>query len=207
MYNTIYYLLNSKHSKEKEALMKYIQSVCVYCGSCMGNNPLYQKIAQDLGKFLGQNNINLIYGGGTKGLMGLLANATQQNGAKVTGIIPEFLMNKEANEKDIKKLDHYIITETMHERKYAMFAHADAVITLPGGIGTLEELVEIITLAQLEQHNKPIILININQFWDPLITLLSHMQKEGFIHSQDKIKLHIIDDIGNLSNILTKAVL
>lgn len=169
-----------------------IQSVCVYCGSSPGNDPAYLEAGKTLGHSLGEAGLRLVYGGGTKGIMGAVAQGTMEAGGKVTGIIPRFLMNKEATEKALGQLDELVVTEDMHERKHRMFEESDAFVTLPGGIGTLEEVIEIMTWAQLGQHTKPIVLANINGFWDPLSTLLDHMRDAGFIHTAHRVRPLII---------------
>ena len=170
-----------------------IRSVCVYCGSSPGNDPAYMNAGLTLGRALGEAGLRLVYGGGTRGIMGAVAEGTMQAGGKVIGIIPRFLMNKEATEKALGKLDELVVTEDMHERKHRMFEEADAFVTLPGGIGTLEEVIEVMTWAQLGRHTKPIVLANINGFWDPLSTLLDHMRNAGFIHTAHRVRPLIVD--------------
>ncbi|MAS04257.1 MAG: TIGR00730 family Rossman fold protein [Ahrensia sp.] len=170
-----------------------IKSVCVYCGSSPGNDPAYLEAGKILGRSLGEAGLRLVYGGGTKGIMGAVAQGTMEAGGKVTGIIPRFLMNKEATEDALGQLDELVVTEDMHERKHRMFEESDAFVTLPGGIGTLEEVIEIMTWAQLGQHTKPIVLANINAFWNPLSTLLDHMGEAGFIHTAHRVRPLIVD--------------
>lgn len=158
-----------------------IKAVCVYCGSRSGGNAIFQETAINLGKNLAQANIKLIYGGGDSGLMGCLANSTIKAGGEVVSIIPKFLINKEASIENLSKQENVIITETMHQRKHLMFEKSEAFIALPGGIGTLEELSEMLTWAQIGTHKKPIILANINNFWDPLLNLFKHMEVNNFI--------------------------
>jgi uncharacterized protein (TIGR00730 family) len=158
--------------------MSGIKKICVYCGSGSGTNPKFEEGARTLGKAMGESGIGLVYGGGSVGLMGALAKAVLQNGGDVTGIIPEFLM---ARENALHGTQQLIVTRDMHERKRKMFEMADAFVALPGGIGTLEELVEQMTWAQLGRHKKPILLANIDGFWDPLCALLDHMRKLEFI--------------------------
>jgi uncharacterized protein (TIGR00730 family) len=169
-----------------------LTSVCVYCGSSPGNDAAYLEAGKALGRAIGEAGLRLVYGGGTKGIMGAVAEGTMEAGGKVIGIIPRFLMNKEATEKALGALDELVVTEDMHERKHRMFEEADAFVTLPGGIGTLEEVIEIMTWAQLGQHTKPIVLANINGFWDPLSTLLDHMGDAGFIHTSHRVKPLIV---------------
>ena len=155
-----------------------VESVCVYCGSGKGLSPAYAVAARMLGKALADNGIRLIYGGGSLGLMGEVARSTLGAGGKVTGIIPEFLGVKE---KMLKDVDELIIVDDMHVRKRLMFERSDAFVALPGGIGTLEELVEQLTWSQLGRHTKPIVVANIDGFWTPFLDLLAHMKGETFI--------------------------
>lgn len=163
--------------------MSTIHSVCVYCGSSPGRGDIYLEAGHALGRSLAETGLRLIYGGGTKGIMGAVARGAMENGGKVSGIIPRFLMNKEATEAALGRLDHLVVTEDMHERKHLMFEQSDAFVALPGGIGTVEEIVEIMTWAQLGRHRKPIVFANIAGFWDPMLTLIDHMKAEGFVHT------------------------
>ncbi|WP_421852135.1 TIGR00730 family Rossman fold protein [Oricola sp.] len=170
-----------------------LTSVCVYCGSSPGNDAEYMAAAETLGRAIGEAGLRLVYGGGTKGLMGAVAEGTMQAGGKVTGIIPRFLMEKEATESALGRLDELVVTEDMHERKHRMFEAADAFVTLPGGIGTLEEVIEIMTWAQLGQHTKPIVLANFKGFWNPLTILIDHMRECGFIHTGHRVGPIVVD--------------
>lgn len=167
-----------------------IESVCVYCGSGKGLNPAYALAARKLGKTLAKENIRLVYGGGSLGLMGEVAKATLGAGGKVTGIIPEFLG---AREKMLKDVDELIVVEDMHVRKRLMFERSDAFVALPGGIGTLEELVEQLTWSQLGRHAKPIIVANIDGFWNPFLDLLTHMTTETFIRPGLDVRFIVVD--------------
>jgi uncharacterized protein (TIGR00730 family) len=158
--------------------MSKINAVCVYCGSSPGTDPAFVKTARDFGKILAENGVRLVYGGGSIGLMGALASAVIEHGGAATGIIPEFLTTKE---RPRRLAQEQIITRDMHERKRTMFERADAFVALPGGLGTLEELVEQMTWAQLGRHKKPILIANINGFWDPLLALIAHMRKLGLV--------------------------
>jgi uncharacterized protein (TIGR00730 family) len=149
--------------------MSKINAICVYCGSSPGADPAFVEAARGFGKILAKNEIRLVYGGGSIGLMGALASAVIYHGGAATGIIPEFLT---AKERPLRLAQEQIITRDMHERKQTMFNRADAFVALPGGIGTLEELIEQMTWAQLGRHKKPILIANINGFWDPLLVLL-----------------------------------
>ena len=175
--------------------MNQIQSICVYCGSNTGKTAQFSDIATTLGKDIAKQNLKLIYGGGSIGLMGIVACAVLDHGGHVTGIIPKFL---EAREIMLKRVSELIVTEDMHERKMLMFEKADAFVALPGGIGTLEEVIEMMTWAQLGQHKKPILLANINHFWDPLLDLFEKMRSEAFIRQQFEFEFLIEDDINQV---------
>ena len=170
-----------------------ISSICVYCGSQPGDDPAYRQASGILGRAMAENGIDLIYGGGTKGLMGAVADAVMSNGGKAVGIIPEFLMDKEASRQELGQLTELHVTRDMHERKHMMFERSDAFVTLPGGIGTLEEIVEIMTWAQLGRHTKPMVFANISGFWDPLNALIGHMRDAGFIHTAHLVRPMVID--------------
>ncbi|MEM8541048.1 MAG: TIGR00730 family Rossman fold protein [Pseudomonadota bacterium] len=174
--------------------MNSLNSICVYCGSSPGKNPEFIANARLLGKSIAEHNLRLVYGGGTKGLMGAVADEVMLGGGKVTGIIPEFLMNMEATSEALNRLDDLVVTTDMHTRKHLMFERADAFVTLPGGIGTLEEVVEIMTWAQLGRHTKPIVLANVNGFWNPLLQLLEHMADSGFIHTSHLVRPLVIEN-------------
>lgn len=169
--------------------MSTIRSICVYCGSSPGNSPIYLEAGRTLGKAIATAGLTLVYGGGLKGIMGAVANGTIEAGGNVTGIIPRFLIRKEAgDEAGLDHLDEVILTEDMHERKHAMFERSDAFVALPGGIGTVEEIVEIMTWAQLGRHEKPMVFGNVAGFWNPMLALIDHMKAEGFIHSQHMVR-------------------
>lgn len=174
--------------------MNTIRSVCVYCGSSPGRDETYVKAGHLLGRSIARSGLRLVYGGGTKGIMGAVAEGALRAGGKVTGIIPRFLINREATETALDRLDELLITENMHERKHRMFEKSDAFVALPGGIGTVEEIVEIMTWAQLGHHRKPIVFGNVGGFWDPMLTLLDHMATEGFIHSAQRVKPLVVND-------------
>lgn len=178
--------LNGARSKQKQR----VESVCVYCGSGKGLHPSYAVAARKLGKSLAEHNIRLVYGGGSLGLMGEVAKAALGAGGKVTGIIPEFLGSKEQMLKDV---DELIVVKDMHTRKRLMFERTDAFVALPGGIGTLEELVEQLTWSQLGRHTKPIVVANIQGFWTPFLDLLAHMKTETFIRAGLDIHFAVVD--------------
>jgi uncharacterized protein (TIGR00730 family) len=183
--------------------MSKINAVCVYCGSSGGSDPAFAQAAKTLGKLMAQSKVRLIYGGGSVGMMGTLARAVVDNGGQATGIIPEFLARKERPEPMRSDL---IITRDMHERKRRMFDEADAFVALPGGIGTLEELVEQLTWVQIGQHRKPVLLANIKGFWDPLRDLLDHMEKLGFIYGDVQADMLIADRPEDILPKLREAV-
>ncbi|MDH3667727.1 MAG: TIGR00730 family Rossman fold protein [Paracoccaceae bacterium] len=169
-----------------------MQTICVFCGSAEGIDERHKQFAHEAGRRLAAMDMRLVYGGGDLGLMGILARGCEENGGEIVGIIPEFL-NK-AHIVKTKKNNH-IVTIDMHDRKMKMFEMADAFVALPGGVGTLEELMEVITLKQLGQHAKPILIANIGGFWDPLIDLISHMRAQGFVNKDYEIDFQVIQSI------------
>ena len=183
--------------------MSTLRTICVYCGSGSGKGPAFADAAREFGKILAENNIELVYGGGSVGLMGELAKSVLQHGGRVTGIIPDFLINREGVLPDAQNL---IVTKDMHERKRIMFERSDAFVALPGGIGTLEELVEQLTWAQLGQHKKPILAANIEGFWDPLCALLEHMEALEFIRPDLAVKLLVVDKVETILPRLREAL-
>src|SRR5450755_462822 len=175
--------------------MSNIKTVCVYCGSGPGTNPHFMEAAVAFGKTLAENGVRLVYGGGSLGLMGSVATSVLDNGGTVTGIIPDFL---KLRENALKRVQEMIVTPDMHERKRLMFEHSDAFVALPGGIGTLEELVEQLTWQQLGRHAKPVLLANIDSFWEPLLALLTHMRATEFIRptlAVEILKAEHVEDI------------
>jgi uncharacterized protein (TIGR00730 family) len=182
--------------------MSTIKRICVYCGSGPGSDPAFVQAARTLGTILAENRIGLVYGGGSVGLMGEIASAVLERGGEVIGIIPAFLENREhANSRG-----DLIVTRDMHERKQRMFDEADAFVALPGGVGTLEEVVEQMTWAQLGRHKKPILLANIKNFWDPLCALLDHMEELAFIRPGLVVNYLVTDRAEDIVPMLTKAV-
>jgi uncharacterized protein (TIGR00730 family) len=162
--------------------MSLIKRICVYCGSNPGHDPRFVAAARRFGEILAANRIGLVYGCGSTGLMGTVARAVHDHGGVITGVIPEFL---KAQERMFTDADEIIVTKDMHERKGLMFERADAFVALPGGVGTLEEVVEQLTWAQLGRHKKPILFANIAGFWDPLIAMLDHLRQLGFLASKE----------------------
>ncbi len=177
-------------------------SVCVYCGSRNGNDEAFGRAATELGTLLARENWRLVYGAGDVGLMGQVADATQAAGGRTFGVIPTHLLDWEVGKRD---LDSFIITETMHERKKVMFMNADAVVVLPGGAGSLDEFFEALTWRQLGLHAKPIYLLNINGFWDPLIGLIDHTIAHGFADETLKNFVQIVPDVSGLADSLRAA--
>lgn len=173
--------------------MSQIRSICVYCGSSTGLDPIYREAGLALGRSIAQHGIRLIYGGGTRGIMGAVAQGVMEAGSQVTGIIPSFLLDKEASLEKAQELSELIVVEDMHQRKHLMFEKSDGFVTLPGGIGTLEEIVEIMTWAQLGKHRKPMVFANINNFWQPMLALLDHMRNQGFLHTAHQVQPLVID--------------
>lgn len=175
--------------------MNKINALCVYCGSSPGVDPAFVDAARSFGKILAENRVRLIYGGGSIGLMGALADAVLDNGGAVTGIIPEFLT---ARERPRRLPQDLVVTRDMHERKRTMFDRADGFVALPGGIGTLEELVEQLTWAQLGRHRKPILIGNIKGYWNPLLALIQHMHAKGFMPAPMAVDYLVADRVEDI---------
>ena len=162
--------------------MKKIKRVCVFCGSSFGTRPAYREAAEELGRLLAQRGIGLVYGGGCVGLMGALADAVMACGGEVIGVIPDSLMRREVGHRGVTRLH---VVDTMHERKALMADLADAFIALPGGFGTLEEFLEIVTWSQLGIQQKPCGLLNVAQYWKGLLKVLEHAVDEGFLRPEN----------------------
>jgi len=182
--------------------MNLIRNICVYCGSAPGADPLFLDAALELGRALAAHDIGLVYGGGDNGLMGAVARAVLAEGGRVTGIIPSFLRKRE---NMLEAAQELIIVDDMHSRKRIMFERADAFVALPGGIGTLEELVEQLTWVQLGQHGKPVLIADIAGFWKPLLSLFAHMRGNGFIREQFELNYLVSEKIGDVIPMLQKA--
>jgi len=181
-----------------------IRKICVYCGSGPGTDPAFVESARAFGAILAKNGIGLVFGGGSVGIMGTLSKSVLEHGGQVTGIIPEFLV---VREHAMRGADNLIVTRDMHERKRKMFEMADAFVALPGGIGTLEELVEQITWVQLGRHRKPILLANIKGFWDPLCALIDHMEKLEFIRGDLNFDLLVANKVTDILPMLQGAAM
>ncbi|MDU8943223.1 LOG family protein [Ovoidimarina sediminis] len=169
-----------------------IGSVCVYCGSRFGARPAYRASAEALGKGLATAGLRLVYGAGDVGLMGAVAAAAQDAGGETFGVIPVHLFKREVARRN---LTAFVVTETMHERKKVMFMNADAIVVLPGGAGSLDEFFEVLTWAQLGLHSKPILLLNTDGYWDPLVGLIDHVIAEGFADPSLTAHLEVMSDV------------
>lgn len=170
-------------------------NVCVFCGSSLGDNPVFHDTAESLGISLARAGITLVYGGGNVGLMGVLANAVLQSSGEVIGIIPEFLLNREVGHRGLTQLE---VVRSMHERKRRMAELADVFVALPGGWGTLEELAEILTWNQLGLIARPVYLLNCDGFYDPLVEQMSKMVSHGFLSRESFGLISIVDNPSDL---------
>jgi uncharacterized protein (TIGR00730 family) len=178
-------------------------TICVYCASGDGRDPIYMEAAEALGRSIAEAGHGLVYGGGNVGLMGAVSRAVKRHGGKVTGVIPHFLVTKEKLSGD---LDDAVLVDDMHQRKMRMFEEADAFVALPGGIGTLEELVEQMTWAQLGRHGKPIVIADVGGFWRPLMDLLAHMRMEGFIREGLEVRTMTAEKIEDVVPMIEAAI-
>lgn len=180
-----------------------LQNICVYCGSGSGRNKAFAAAARDLGRRLATAHIGLVYGGGSLGLMGEIARSVLAHGGHVTGIIPGFLSEREHMLTEAQEL---IVVDDMHQRKHLMFVKSDAFVALPGGLGTLEEFVEQLTWSQLGRHQRPIVLANVEGFWNPLLALFERMQSEGFIRKGLELNLLIVDRVEDIIPEIERAL-
>jgi hypothetical protein len=180
-----------------------LRNICVYCGSGVGTDPAFAAAAHDFGRALAEAGIGLVFGGGGRGLMGEVARATLAHGGHATGIIPRVLMEAEQALAEVNEL---VVTDSMHERKLAMFERSDAFVALPGGVGTLEEFVEQMTWSQIGQHDKPLVLANVANYWDPLVALFDHMLRHAFIRPGLDVRYHVIDNIKDIVPMLARLV-
>ena len=172
-----------------------MKRICVFCGSSSGKNSGYRAAATNLGKLLAERELTLVYGGGNVGLMGIIANSVLAHGGKATGVIPQFLVEKELVHD---RLSEVHIVDSMHERKALMAELADGFIALPGGFGTLEETVEVLTWAQLGLHRKPIGLLNVEKYFSALYEFFEHMVKEKFLHTEYKDMILVKDNAADM---------
>lgn len=166
------------------------KAICVYCGSRTGSDPAFEREADALGRGIAAAGARLVYGAGDVGLMGTVARAAQQAGGQTLGVIPQHLEAREVGKRD---LTQFVVTETMHERKKVMFMNCDAVVVLPGGAGSLDELFEVLTWRQLGLHAKPIVLVNVAGYWDPLVALLDHVIAQGFADASLRAFITVTD--------------
>ena len=180
-----------------------LQNICVYCGSGPGKDPAHAEAARAFGRILANSRIGLVYGGGSLGLMGEIAHSVLHHGGHVTGIIPGFLSEREHMLIEAQEL---IVVDDMHQRKQLMFAKSDAFVALPGGLGTLEEFVEQLTWSQLGRHAKPIVLANIEEFWNPLLVLFQRMTAEGFIRAGLELNALVVDRVEKIIPAIEKAI-
>jgi len=179
------------------------RSICVYCGSREGEKAAYKTAATALGAALANEGWRLVYGAGDIGLMGAVARSAQTAGGETFGVIPTHLLKKEVGKVD---LTEFIVTENMHERKKVMFMNAQAIIVLPGGAGSLDEFFEVLTWAQLELHSKPIVLLNVENYWTPLIALMDHIIAEGFADPSLKTLFTVCTSVDETTDYLRGAL-
>jgi len=179
------------------------KSICVYCGARPGARPAYAEAARDTGRMLARNGWRLVYGAGDVGLMGEVARAAQAAGAETFGVIPAHLVSREVGKRD---LSSFVVTETMHERKKVMFMNSDAILVLPGGGGSLDEFFEVLTWRQLGLHAKPIVLLNTEGYWDPLVALIDRIIGEGFAEPALKDFVRVVADVVALEPLLRHAL-
>ena len=182
--------------------MSDFRSICVFCGSKVGVKPAFEREARRLGDLIALRGMRLVYGGGRIGLMGVIADAVVDRGGDVVGIIPEFLMRLEVGNEKVGEL---IVTDSMHSRKAKMFEMSDAVVILPGGIGTMDEAIEIMTWKQLQQHRKPIVIVNVDGYWDSFITLIDSVVIGGFAHPKIKDLISIVKTADEVFEAIIKA--
>ena len=182
--------------------MTEIRNICVYCGSANGVDPIFVTAAAELGRAIAAQGIGLVYGGGDNGLMGTVARAVLEHGGHVTGVIPSFLRKREAM---LEKAQELVLVDDMHTRKRIMFERADAFVALPGGIGTLEELVEQLTWVQLGRHGKPVLIADVGGFWKPLLSLFAHMRENGFIREEFELRYLVSEKMSDVVPMLQNA--
>jgi uncharacterized protein (TIGR00730 family) len=185
-----------------EARSRLVRNICVFCGSAQGHDLVYEAAARQLGQAMAEAGIDLVYGGGAIGLMGVIARSVLANGGYVTGIIPNFLVGREGL---LPGLQESLVVGTMHERKRLMFERADAFVALPGGIGTLEELAEQLSWVQLERHTKPVVIADIAGFWQPLLRLFAHMRERRFIQSSLEVRYLVAEKIEDIVPMIETA--
>ena len=180
-----------------------LKSICVFCGARLGTNPAHSAAATAMGRAIAENGWRLVYGAGDIGLMGEVARSAQSAGAPIFGVIPVHLINREVGKRD---LTQFVITEDMHERKKVMFMNCDAIVVLPGGAGSLDEFFEVLTWAQIGLHKKPIFLVNIDGYWQPLIDLVDHIVAQGFAASSLRDLFAVAPDVPGVAAALTASL-
>ncbi|MGH6849097.1 MAG: TIGR00730 family Rossman fold protein [Methylocella sp.] len=181
---------------------RFVRDICVYCGSVQGADPIYEAAARQLGQAMAKASIGLVYGGGAHGLMGAIAGSVLANGGHVTGIIPNFLVGREG---PLPGLQECLVVGNMDERKRLMFERADAFVALPGGIGTLEELTEQLSWVQLERHTKPVVIVDIAGFWQPLLRLFAHMRERRFIQPSLEVRYLVAEKVEDILPMIETA--
>ncbi len=182
--------------------MNPVKSVCVFCGARTGNNPVWRDAAGDLGRGMAERGLELIYGGGRIGIMGDVAQACQENGGRVVGIIPDFLEKAEVGNRTC---DELIVVDSMHERKSLMTERSDAFVVMPGGIGSLEEFFEVLTWRTLKLHDKPIVVVDIGGCWTPLADLVDRLIENGFAGEETRRAVSFVDNLDDLFDLLERA--
>ena len=197
-------MLTAKLEMKQDSFMTnaLLRNVCVYCGSATGDDPVYAEAAKALGVALAKADLGLVNGGGKAGLMGIVARSVLDAGGRVTGIIPDFLKKRELMLREAQEL---VIVPDMHTRKRLMFERADAFVALPGGVGTLEELVEQLTWVQLGRHRKPVLIADVGGFWRPLLQLFAHMRDKAFIRQDTEVHYLVSEKIEDIVPMLKKA--
>lgn len=176
-----------------------MKKICVFTGASAGHDPIYTETAYQLGTMIAARGFGLVYGGGKMGLMGTVADGVIDNNGHVTGIIPRFLDDVEVGHSGVTKLH---IIDTMHQRKEMMYAESDAFVVLPGGLGTLDETMEIATWRQLGLHQKPVIIFNVNGYWDHLLAMLEHVVDSGFMHHHNRAHFQTAATLDDVADVL-----
>ena len=179
--------------------MTEINSLCVFCGAAVGDRPAYQEAALALGDMMARRGVRLIFGAGHVGMMGIVADAALAAGGEAVGVIPQHLMDRELAHKNLTEIH---VVESMHVRKQKMFDLADAIAVLPGGFGTLDETFEVVTWKQLGLHDKPVLLINTEDYWRPFVDLIAHITRSGFAHADHAELLTLVDTPDELFDVL-----
>lgn len=182
--------------------MSKISNLCVFCGSKLGENPNFEAAARALGTEMAGRDIGLVYGGGGIGLMGAITDAVLEGGGRVVGVIPEFLMKYEVGNPNVTEL---IVVDSMHDRKRTMFERSDGFIILPGGLGTMDETFEIITWKQLQQHAKPVVVLDTEGYWQPFEALVDSIIQGGFAHPGVKDLFSVVDRVDQVFDALASA--